>query len=472
MSFTLPAFIRTTTFRLAVVHAVMFAVFTLGLLVYLYHSTAGYMRSESVRELDSELQAIGAAFRSGGMERLNQTIIERSSVPGPFFYVLQDAEGNKISGDFAYIPTEIPPVKSSVETNFSYMTVDRNGQEVMHSANGIVVRLQNGASLMIAYDLGTRTQIVSRITRTIWTALPIGLGLSLLGGLIISRWAARRAEELSKTTQGVMSGDLSRRAPVVGSGDEFDRLSEHLNAMLERLEHLMMMTRHAGDSIAHDLRSPLTRLRNRLEADLTAGPEVDRTESIGRAIEEVDAVLRTFNAILSLSKVQAGATSQFADINVTDMLRELSEFYEPAAEDAELGFNSEIEDDLEMKGDPSLIAQAVTNLLDNAIKYTPAGGALTLRGRYTRKDLLEISVTDTGPGIPAKDRSRAVERFVRLEASRTQAGNGLGLSMVSAIANLHSGELKLEDGPGSPESPGLRAALLFPKLQTGSRRAK
>lgn len=463
MTFTLPAFIRTTTFRLAVVHAVMFAIFTLGLLVYLYHSTAGYMRNESVRELDAELAAIGAAFRSGGMERLNQTIIERSSVPGPFFYVLQDAEGNKISGDFAYIPTSLPEPKSSVETNFDYMTIDRNGQEVRHSANGIIVRLQNGASLMIAYDLGTRTRIVSRITRTIWTALPIGLALSLIGGLIISRWAARRAEELSKTTLGVMSGDLSRRAPVVGSGDEFDRLSEHLNAMLDRLEHLMLMTRHAGDSIAHDLRSPLTRLRNRLEADLAAGSDVDRSETVGRAIEEVDAVLQTFNAILNLSKVQAGASTEFSEINITSLLQELTELYEPAAEDSGLEFSSEIETGLSMKGDMSLIAQAVTNLLDNAIKYTPSGGALTLRGRMTRKDCLEISVTDTGPGIPAEDRQRAVQRFVRLEASRTQAGNGLGLAMVSAIAGLHSGDLVLEDGPGKVSSPGLRAALVFPK---------
>lgn len=460
---TIPAFIRTTTFRLAVVHAVMFAIFTLGLLVYLYHSTAGYMRNESVRELDAELQAIGAAFRSGGMERLNQTIIERSSVPGPFFYVLQDAEGNKISGDFAYIPTEVPPIKSSVETNFEYMSVDRNGQEVLHSANGIVVRLQNGASLMIAYDLSTRTQVVSRITRTIWTALPIGLALSLLGGLIISRWAARRAEQLSKTTQGVMTGDLSRRAPVVGSGDEFDRLSEHLNAMLDRLENLVLMTRHAGDAIAHDLRSPLTRLRNRLEADLSAGEEIDRTETIEKAIQDVDAVLLTFNSILSLTKVQAGASSQFVEINITEMLTELAELYEPATEDSDLQFSFEIADDLKLKGDPNLIAQAVTNLLDNAIKYTPTGGALTLRGRLTRKHELEISVTDTGPGIKPEDRDRAVRRFVRLEASRTQPGNGLGLAMVSAIAGLHSGQLVLEDGPGSADAPGLRAALLFPQ---------
>lgn len=453
---------RTTTFRLAVVHAVMFAVFTLGLLVYIYHSTAGYLRNESVRELDAEVQALGAAFRSGGMDRLNQTVIERSSVPGPFFYVLQDASGNKVSGDLAFIPGELPEPLSSTETYFDYQRKNRDGDIETHHANGVIIRLQNGASLMIAYDLGTRTAIVSRVTRTIWTALPIGLLLSLIGGLIISRWAARRAEQLSRTTQGVMSGDLSRRAPVVGSGDEFDRLSEQLNAMLDRLEHLMGMTRHAGDAIAHDLRSPLTRLRNRLEDDLAKGEETDRTQTIEKAIEEVDGILRTFNAILSLSRVQAGTTTRFEPINISELLDELAELYEPAAEASGLEFSFDIAEELKINGDRSLIAQAVTNLLDNAIKYTPEGGALTLRGRKTRNDEVEVSITDTGPGIPAEDRDRAVQRFVRLEASRTQAGNGLGLSMVAAIANLHSGRLVLEDGPGDTNMPGLRAALVFP----------
>ncbi len=457
---TLPTFMRTTTFRLAVVHTFMFTLFTLGLLVYLYHSTAGYLRSESVRELNAEVQALGAAFRSGGMERLNQVVIERSSVPGPFFYVLQDESGQKISGDFAFIPDEIPEA-GSVETNFDYQMIGRDGEPVSRAANGIIIRLPNQAGLMIAYDLGTRTQIVSRIMRTIWTALPIGLGLSLVGGLLISRWAARRAEELSRTTQGVMSGDLSRRALVVGSGDEFDRLAEQLNAMLDRLEHLMGMTRHAGDAIAHDLRSPLTRLRNRLEADLADENTIDKTPAIEKAIEEVDGVLRTFNAILSLSRVQAGNTSAFDRIDISALLEEMAELYEPAAEAAGLTFDCEIEPGLVMQGERSLLAQAVTNLLDNAIKYTPKGGAMTLRGRQTRKSDLEISVTDTGPGIPSHDRDRAIQRFVRLEASRTQSGNGLGLAMVAAIANLHSGELILDDGPGSAEQPGLRAALVF-----------
>ncbi|MAP94134.1 MAG: two-component sensor histidine kinase [Ponticaulis sp.] len=461
MKLPLPPFMRTTTFRLAVVHALMFLFFTFGLLVYLFYSTAGYMRSESVRELDGEVQALAAAFNAGGMDRLNQSVIERSSVPGPFFYVLQDPTGQSVSGDFATIPDDLPD-RGSRETNFSYQTLNRNGELETRSANGIIIRLPNQASLLVAYDLGTRTQIVNRITRTVWTALPIGLAMSLIGGLIISRSAARRAEQLTRTTDGVMSGDLSSRAPVVGSGDEFDRLSERMNAMLDRLEQLMLTTRHAGDAIAHDLRSPLTRLRNRLEADLRDGEKVNRAESIERTIEEVDAVLATFNAILSLSRVQAGNAARFQDIEVSELLSELAELYEPAAEEAGLEFSSEIEPGLLIEGDKSLIAQAVTNLLDNAIKYTPEGGAMTLRARKTRSDEVELSVTDTGPGIPEADRERAVRRFVRLEASRTQPGNGLGLAMVDAIARLHQGRFDLSEGPGTPPNIGLRAALTLP----------
>ena len=463
MRLPLPSFMRTTTFRLAVVHAVTFLFFTVGLLVYLYFSTAGYMRSVSVKELDGEVQALAAAFNSGGMDRLNQSVIERSSVPGPFFYVLQNEDGVTISGDFATIPDDLPE-EGSTETNFDYQTLNRNGELETRAANGIIIRLPNKASLMVAYDLGTRTQIVNRITRTMWTAVPIGLALSLIGGLIISRSASRRAEQLTRTTEGVMSGDLSRRAPVVGSGDEFDRLSERLNAMLDRLEYLMMTTRHAGDAIAHDLRSPLTRLRNRLEADLRDGDEADREATIERTIQEVDTILATFNAILSLSRVQAGNAARFETFVVSELLEELSELYEPAAEEEGLAFAFEIEPELQIEGDRSLIAQGVTNLLDNAIKYTPKGGALTLRARKTRKDEIEVSVTDTGPGIPAEDRERATKRFVRLEASRTQPGNGLGLAMVDAIARLHRGRLDLSDGPGSAPNIGLRAALLLPEV--------
>ncbi|MAI90426.1 HAMP domain-containing sensor histidine kinase [Ponticaulis sp.] len=462
MKLPLPSFARTTTFRLAVVHAVVFLFFTFGLLIYLFYSTAGYMRSQSVKELDGEVQALAAAFNSGGMDRLNQSVVERSSVPGPYFYVLQDPFGDTISGDFATIPDDLP-VEGSRETNFTYQTLNRNGEVETRSANGIIIRLPNDANLMVAYDLGTRRQIVDRITRTVWTALPIGLAMSLIGGFLISRSAAQRAEQLTRTTDGIISGDLSRRAPVVGSGDEFDRLSERLNAMLDKLEHLMMTTRHAGDAIAHDLRSPLTRLRNRLEADLRDGDEADREESLERTIAEVDAVLATFNAILSLSRIQAGDAARFDTVDVSLLASELCELYEPAAEDDNLGFATEIEPGVSITGERSLIAQAMTNLLDNAIKYTPAGGALTLRVRTTADDHAEISVTDTGPGIPAEDRERATKRFVRLEASRTQPGNGLGLAMVDAIARLHRGNLELSDGPGEPPNTGLRAALILPK---------
>ncbi len=414
-----------------------------------------------MRELDGEVQALAAAFRTGGMSRLNQSVIERSSVPGSFFYVLVGPTGEKISGDFSAIPDDIP-MAGSRETFFEYQSINRNGELETRSANGIIVRLPNQAALMVAYDLGARRQITGRITQAVWTAGIAGLVLSLLGGLIISRSAARRAEALARTAEEVMAGNLSHRAPVIGSGDEFDRLSERMNAMLDRIETLMAATRYAGDSIAHDLRSPLTRLRNRLEAALKNPDAVSQEETLHLTLTEVDSLLATFNAILRLSRVQAGDQARFVETDLSEICEELAELYGPVAEDAGLAFASEVAPGLSRLADRSLIAQALTNLLDNSIKYTPKGGALTLRGRRTRKGDFELSVTDTGPGIAASDRERAVERFVRLQTSRTASGNGLGLALVAAVANLHQGRLELGDGAGDETLPGLRAALVLP----------
>ncbi|MEL7540717.1 MAG: HAMP domain-containing sensor histidine kinase, partial [Pseudomonadota bacterium] len=271
-----------------------------------------------------------------------------------------------------------------------------------------------------------------------------------------ARYAASRAESLTKTAQGVMSGDLSLRAPVGGSGDEFDRLAEQLNAMLAKLETLMAATRHAGDSIAHDLRSPLSRLRNQLEARLR-GPidEITARETLGETVEEVDRVLATFNAILRLSRVNAGAEGTLTPLDLSELSEELAELFEPACEDAGIGFTSEIAKKLELPGDRTLLAQAISNLLDNAVKYTPSGQSI--RFTVARKDgRIHISVEDTGPGIPEADLERVKERFVRLDEARTHTGSGLGLALVDAVAELHSGSFTLTRGT---DDIGLKATL-------------
>jgi len=232
--------------------------------------------------------------------------------------------------------------------------------------------------------------------------------------------------------------------------------------MLGKLERLVISSRSAGDSIAHDLRSPLTRLRNHLEAGLRDTNSEGPRTALARSIEDVDDVLNTFNAVLRLSRVQAGATGSFRRTNVTGITDELAELYQPACEEKSMTFTYAPEGDLFVQADRDLIAQALSNLLDNAVKYTPAGGAVSLAVKRLGASEVELSVSDTGPGIPPEDRDRAVERFVRLEQSRSEPGSGLGLSLVDAVAEAHRGRLLLDSAGGTPPNIGLAARLILP----------
>ncbi len=456
----LPALVRTTTFRLALLHASIFILFSASLLAYLYYETAGHMSRQAETELNAEFQELSAAYR-GGLDRLNQAVTERSEARGKFFYLLLDSNGQKLSGDFDVLPAAAP-AGQVVDVQFEYDARTLAGQPSRRSAEGRISRLGEGGVLMVAYDVGQLGEMNKRISEVVWRSAAVGFVLSLIGGVVISRSAAQRAEQLARTTEGVMAGDLTRRAPVQGSGDEFDRLSEQLNAMLGKLERLVISSRSAGDSIAHDLRSPLTRLRNRLEAGLMENADEGPRVALAKSIDDVDSLLETFNAVLRLSRVQAGATGSFRRTDLRGIIDELAELYQPVCEDKELSFTYEPEADLFVFADSHLIAQALSNLLDNAVKYTPTGGSVRLAARHGQGGDVEISVIDSGPGIPAQDRERVIERFVRLEQSRSEPGSGLGLSLASAVAEAHSGRLVLGDGDGQPQPRGLSATLALP----------
>jgi len=457
----LPALVRTTTFRLALLHASIFILFSASLLAYLYYETAGHLGRQAEAELNAEFGELSAAYRGGGIDRLKQAVTERREARGKFFYLLQDGSGQKIEGDFDVLPAPAP-LGQVVNVEFAYDARTTQGEPIRRSAEGRISRLSEGGVLMVAYDVGDLGEMNRRITEVVWRSAAVGFVLSLIGGVVISRSAAQRAEQLAKTTEGVMGGDLTRRAPVFGSGDEFDRLSEQLNAMLAKLERLVISSRSAGDSIAHDLRSPLTRLRNRLEAGLRATDKEGAHAALVRSIEDVDGVLDTFNAILRLSRVQAGATGSFRRTNVTGITDELAELYQPVCEEKRLAFNYTTQGELFVLADRDLIAQAMSNLMDNAVKYTPEGGAIRLEVKRGSEGAVELVVVDSGPGIPVEDRERAVERFVRLEQSRSQPGSGLGLSLASAVAEAHTGKLVLGDGGGPPTRPGLSVTLQLP----------
>jgi len=249
--------------------------------------------------------------------------------------------------------------------------------------------------------------------------------------------------------------------PVIGSGDEFDRLGQQLNAMLDRIETLMASSRHVGDSIAHDLRSPLTRLRNRLETALAEPMSEELAkETIGQTLEETDSVLGTFNSILRLSRLEAGQGGRMVRMNISALASELAELFEPACEESGLEFVTSIGRSLFVLGEKDLIAQALSNLLDNAVKYTPEGGKIVFSVSRGRDGMIVMDITDTGPGIPEDQRERVVKRFVRLEASRSEPGSGLGLALVEAVGRVHNGDFQLAHGDSQI---GLSARLLLPK---------
>ena len=465
MKVGLPNFVRTTTFKLALLYSAMFAAFSAALLIYLYYSTVYYIRYESERRMTVEFEQLSRAYYAGGMERLSQAVLERMTLTGSsYFYYLEDASGRKIAGHFPRLPAPAPDVGDKiVYFPFEYPAPD--GTTVVRNAAGRILRLRdNGGALMVAFDSAQQSAILGRIQFAIFIAAPIGLVLSLLGGYLISRGAARRAEELARTAEAVMGGELGRRVPVRRAGDEFDRLGQRINAMLDQIEKLVEASRNTGNAIAHDLRSPLSRLRNRLEIAL-AEPlsQEDAETTLEQTVEEVDRVLVTFNAILRLARLEAGSEGERVRMDVSDLGQELAELFRPACEDADLTFRSQISKGQMVLADRDLLGQALANLLDNAIKYTPEGGTITFNVGRGPDSTVDLTVIDSGPGIPAADRARVVERFQRLDSARTQPGSGLGLSLVDSAAEMHEGELILADAKGPPDAPGLKAVLRLPR---------
>ena len=443
MRLALPTFLKTTTFKLALIYSAMFAAFSAALLVYLYYSTVYYIRTESERRMDLEFEQLGNAYFTGGMERLSQSVLERMTRTGStYFYYLEDSSGRKIAGHFGRMPTA-PPAADVQTVYFEFRQQEPDGTEILRQAAGRIVRLRdNGGALLVAFDTEQQTAIVGRIQRAIFIAAPIGLVFSLLGGILISRGAARRADELARTA-----------------------VASRLNAMLDQIEKLVDSTRHTGNAIAHDLRSPLSRLRNRLEIALSEPMSRESAEAtLEVTVEEVDRVLGTFNAILRLARLEAGAEGERVRMDVSELGEELAELFDPACEEAGLSFKSQISRNLTILADRDLVGQALSNLLDNAVKYTPEGGAITFSITRGPNGTVDMTVVDSGPGVPEGSRELVVQRFQRMDSARTQPGSGLGLALVDSVADMHGGSLILSDAGGDPDMPGLKATLRLPRV--------
>jgi hypothetical protein len=325
--------------------------------------------------------------------------------------------------------------------------------------------LPGGYHLLVGRDINRFEKLEKLFLYGLLGCAATVLVVALLGGLLIRRALLSRIHGISQTTAAIVEGDLSRRLPTPNGEDELDMLAHTVNRMLDQIEQLIQSVRNASNAIAHDLRTPLAELRSRLEELVLTRPVPEETfADIDAAITDVDRVIGIFNALLRLAEIDSGTRrSGFIEVNVTEVVTEVAEFYQPVAEIKGIALVFASSDGLLARGDPLLLAQAIGNLIDNALKYAQHNGVISVQAKRRSSEIIEIVVSDDGPGIPDAEKSKVVERFYRGDASRGTPGVGLGLSLVAAVARLHGGWLELRDN-----QPGLRAVLLLDSDSTGT----
>lgn len=449
MSAALPRVLRTSSFRLTLLYAGLFGCSALILLWVIYGSSGAYMASSLDTAIDSDITELEDSLRAGGNKALIAQVKGRlqETPNGPMFYLLQDPEGTVIAGNI--------PLTHREEGRFDLKVPRSNLPSVAVHAHGIT--LSGGEYLMVGVDALPRRAMHKLIVRVFGWSSAITLVLAIASGALISAGLLRRIETISRAARDIMAGDFSKRIPVRGTADEFDHLAGSLNAMLERNEAAMESVRQVSNDIAHDLRTPLTRLRQRLELAQRRARSVEewRRASEG-CISDMDAILETFGGLLRIAQIESGMpTRRFGKVDLSELLRIVFEIYQPMAEEKEQPFSDNIASGLTVWGDRELLMQMIANVIENAIKHSPTGASI---GLVTSKSpsTIVVAVNDSGPGIPTEERGRVFQRFYRLERSRTTPGSGLGLSLVEAIAALHHISIELTDN-----APGLRVTLRF-----------
>ena len=451
---------RTATFRLAFTYVCLFAASVILLLGFIYWRTAGFLLRQADETISAEVVGLAEQYKRRGLEGLRQIVVERSSRASLSLYLLAGADGTPIAGNVRAWPVGFAPAPL-LPINFTYERQSEEGKET-RPARAILILLPNQFQLLVGRDTKQVNEAESTIRNTLLYALGLTALFGVIGGAYISRNVMRRLELINRTSQEIMSGDLTRRIPVRGNRDELDHLAGNLNAMLDQIERLMMGMREVADNIAHDLRTPLNRLRNRLEGALIGGSQ-SHEETIGAlegAIGEADGLIATFNSLLLIAEAETGAhRDSLENVDLRDVVRDITDLYEPVAEERGVKLRVAAPASVMVRGNRSLLARAAANLVENALKFTPEGGEVSVAAAFNeRDDAPYISVSDTGPGIPEEDRERVLDRFVRLERSRNTPGSGLGLSLVAAVACMHEAKITLDDN-----KPGLTATLTFPR---------
>jgi signal transduction histidine kinase len=455
--------LRTTAFQLTLVYLFIFVVFAASLLGYFALNTRRLINEQITRTVSGETTRLRDQFNQAGIRGLVLFIDLRSRRPGSSLYLVTTPTGEGLAGNVGSLEPGVLDHPGWMET--SYRRIEAT-DDVDHRALVEVVQLPGGFRLLVGRDLEERERIYGIIANAGRWSFALVVVLGLAGGFFVSSRVLKRIDAMTGTANTIMAGDLSGRLPISGTGDELDRLADNLNAMLERIEALMHGLKEVSDNIAHDLKTPLTRLRNRCEEALRGATTTAEYRAVLEAtIGESDELIRTFDALLMIARAESGqARDNMTEFDAAQIARDVTELYEPLADEKGLALTVDAPGAAPVRGNRELVGQALANLVDNAIKYAQPNGKansesteIVVRAGNDGERIM-LSVADRGPGIPQADRGRVVERFVRLEQSRSKPGSGLGLSLASAVARLHGGELKLEDN-----HPGLRSTIALPR---------
>ncbi|HUZ66031.1 MAG TPA: HAMP domain-containing sensor histidine kinase [Beijerinckiaceae bacterium] len=452
---------RTTALKLSLAYLVIFSIGAGLVLGRVALNVKSLVDQQIAQTIAAQITGLAEQYSQGGIRRLVKAVVRRTQAPGASLYLVTTPAGETIAGNVAVLPAGVLDHPGVVETQYQ-----RPGEpQKRHRALARIFRLPGGFHLLVGRDLEDRETLRAVIGHALITSLFWLVAIGTIGGIFVALRVLRRVDAMSDTARKIMSGDLTRRLQTTGSGDELDRLAQNLNAMLERISELMAGLKEVSDNIAHDLKTPLTRVRSGVEQALrTAVTPAEYRASLEKLLEESDGLIRIFDALLMIARVEAGADREgMQDFDASKAARDVGELYEPLAEAQGVTLTMETEPGLWIHGNRELIGQALANLVDNALKYGSAEGcgadgrAQVCIKAQRAGALIEMSVADRGPGIEIADRGRVLGRFVRLEGSRSRPGSGLGLSLAAAVARLHDGELRIEDN-----MPGLRVVLAAP----------
>jgi signal transduction histidine kinase len=441
---------RSTAFRIARIYSLLFVLALVVLLFVIYWNATAKFEQELRDQIVEETNELVALHRDKGTGELIRLLAQK--VQKTRFYGLDDRSGTRLAGNYRDAAIKMGWYRIKI---FEDLDNKKSGDTTPVILLGTL--LSDGARLAVGISYQGTDDLADVILKaSIWTLGLTGL-LALMGGLIIYRASTRRVDMITQSSRDIMDGNLAHRLPLQGSGDELDRLSESINKMLERIEQLMGTMKQVTSDIAHDLRTPLSRLRQNLESARDSADTVGCSRTaFDKAISETDGILQTFNALLSIGQIEAGgAVKRFTDIDLSDLVARLAEGYRPVAEDHSQVLETEIEPGVHVRGNPELISQMIVNLIENALNHCAAGTRIVLGLKSASP--AQLTVSDNGKGVAPEELRKILRPFYRLEQSRSSGGSGLGLALVNAIARLHGVHLDLADN-----RPGLKIVLTFP----------